>query len=163
MNRLRQIINRAAAESESAATKIRDHMQAQLLGAAASALSDLEEECLVAVGLSEAQAKRFIAELGGDNAADENDGEQSHLHQVLQCGVLPDAVNLGRPKESTQAPMTPDQLRQIAQKLSTNSHVTALNLSYQSIGPDALLELVAPLAVLTSLRELHLAGACALR
>ena len=129
-----------------------------------SALSDLEEEYLVAAGLSEAQAKRFIAELRGDKlkAADENDGEQSHLHQVLQCSVLPDAVNLGRPKESTQAPMTPDQLRQIAQKLSTNSHVTALNLSYQSIGPDALLELVAPLALLTSLRELHLAGACAL-
>ena len=142
MNRLRQIINRAAAESESAATKIRDHMQAQLLGAA---------------------AKRFIAELGGDKAADENDGEQSHLHQVLQCGVLPDAVNLGRPKESTQAPMTPDQLRQFAQKLPTNTHVTALNLSYQSIGTDAMRELIAPLALLTSLRELHLAGACALR
>ena len=160
---MRQIINRAAAESESAATKIRDHMQAQLLGAAASALSDLKEECLVAAGLSEAQAKRFIAELGGDNAADENDGEQSHLHQVLQCGVLPDAVNLGRPKESTQAPMTPDQLRQFAQELPANTHVTSLNLSYQSIGTDAMRELVAPLALLTSLRELHLAGACALR
>jgi hypothetical protein len=54
--------------------------------------------------------------------------------------------------------MTPDQLRKFAQKLTTNTHVTLLNLNYESIGPDVLLELVGPLALLTSLRELHLAG-----
>ena len=96
----------------------------------------------------------------------ESDGNdhhgQSHLHQVLQCSVLPDAVNLGRPKDSAHAPISPDQLRQLAQKLPTNTHVTSLNLSYQSIGPGAMLELVGPLALLTSLQELHLAGAYAL-
>jgi hypothetical protein len=69
---------------------------------------------------------------------------------------------LGRPKDSTLMPVTPDQLRQFAQKLPTNTHVTLLNLSYQNIGPDVMLELVGPLALLTSLQELHLAGAYAL-
>jgi hypothetical protein len=87
---------------------------------------------------------------------------QSNLQQVLQSSVLPHAINLGRPKDSTRVPMTPDQLRQFAQKLPTNTHVTLLNLNYQSIGPDVLLELVGPLALLTSLQELHLAGAYAL-
>jgi hypothetical protein len=94
--------------------------------------------------------------------SDENEHCQSHLHQILQCSVLPDAVNLGRPKDSTHAPITSNQLRQFAQMLPENTHVTSLNLSYQSIGPDAMLELVGPLALLTSLQELHLAGAYAL-
>jgi hypothetical protein len=91
--------------------------------------------------------------------SDENDPHQSHLLHVLQCSVLPDAVDLGRQKDSTRPPMSPDQLPQFAQKLPANTHVTSLNLSYQSVDPDALLELFAPLALLTSLRELYLAGA----
>ena len=94
--------------------------------------------------------------------SDENEHCQSHLHQILQCSVLPDAVNLGRSKDSTHAPITSNQLRQFAQMLPENTHVTSLNQSYQSIGPDAMLELVGPLALLTSLQELHLAGAYAL-
>jgi hypothetical protein len=91
--------------------------------------------------------------------SDANDPNQSHLLHVLQCSVLPDAVDLGRQKDSTRPPMAPDQLRLFAQKLPANTHVTSLNLSYQNMDPDALLELFAPLALLTSLRELYLAGA----
>ncbi len=83
---------------------------------------------------------------------------QLNLHQLLQSSALPDAINLGRPKDSTLMPVTPDQLRQFAQKLPTNTHVTLLNLSYQNIGPEVMLERVGPLALLTSLQELHLAG-----
>jgi hypothetical protein len=88
------------------------------------------------------------------------DDDQSHLHKVVQCSILPDAINLG--KDSTRVPVTPDQLRQFAQKLPTNTHVTLLNLSYQNIGPEVMLKLIGPLALLTSLRELHLAGTDAL-
>ena len=111
-------------------------------------------------GLMQAQLpKHLLLSESLASESDETDDDQSHLHQVLQCSILPGAVNLGRPKDSTRVPMTPDQLRQFAQNLRTNTHVTLLNLSYQSIGPDVLLELVGPLALLTSLRELHLAGA----
>jgi hypothetical protein len=58
--------------------------------------------------------------------SDENDPNQSHLLHVLQCSVLPDAVDLGRQKDSTRPLMTPDQLRQFAQKLPANTHVTSL-------------------------------------
>lgn len=85
--------------------------------------------------------------------------DQSILQQVLQSSVLPNAINLNG---STMMPMTPDQLRQFVLKLPTSTHVTSLNLSHQSIAPDLLLELIGSLALLTSLRELHLAGACAL-
>ncbi len=91
--------------------------------------------------------------------SDANVADQAILHQVLQSSVLPNTINLNG---STMVPMTPDQLRQFAQKLPTNTHVTSLNLSYQSIEPDLLLELIGSLALLTSLRELHLAGACEL-
>ena len=84
------------------------------------------------------------------------------LFQILQqSSVLPDAINLGLPSHGTRTPITPDQIRHFAQKLPTSTHVTLLNLSFQSIGPDLLLELVGQLALLTSLRELHLAGVCA--
>ena len=67
--------------------------------------------------------------------SDETDDDQSHLHKVVQCSILPDAINLGI--DSTRVPVTPDQLRQFAQKLPTNTHVTLLNLSYQNIGPES--------------------------
>jgi hypothetical protein len=135
MNRSCEIINRIGQKKGLVAQRIRGPMQAQL-----------QEHLPLSESLP--------------SESDGNDG-QSHLHQVLQCSVLPDAVNLGRPKDSAHAPISPDQLRQFAQKLPTNTHVTSLNLSYQSIGPGAMLELVGPLALLTSLQELHLAGAYA--
>ena len=89
-------------------------------------------------------------ELSGDG--------QSRLRQVLEGSVLPDAVNLGRCRGEPRK-ITCDELRQLAMKLPANTSVTSLDLSHQNMGPDMLLELAAPLALLTCLRQLNLAGA----
>jgi hypothetical protein len=69
------------------------------------------------------------------------DGDQCDPYPVLQCSVLPDAINLGRQKESAQSTLSPHQLRLLALKLQEHPHVTALDLSNQCIGADAILEL----------------------
>lgn len=101
--------------------------------------------------------------LGGSEPAScgGGDGDQFEPYTVLRCGVLPDAINLGRQKEFAQDKMTPHQLRELALKLQDNPHVTALDLSNQCIGPDMMLELVGHFTPLTSLRELNLSGALA--
>jgi hypothetical protein len=91
-----------------------------------------------------------------------NGDSQSFARLVLESGDLSDAMNLSLQPDSTRAPLTSDDLQQLALKLHMNPHVTALNLGYQRIGPDLLLELAPPLALLTSLRELNLAGEWAL-
>ena len=89
------------------------------------------------------------------------DGDLFDPYTVLQCSVFPDAVNLGRQKDSAQHTISPDQLQLLALKLQENPHVTALDLSNQSIGADAMLELAGHFIRLTSLRELNLSGAFA--
>jgi hypothetical protein len=86
------------------------------------------------------------------------DDGQSRLRQVLEGSVLPDAINLSRRKDGPWT-MTSDELRQLAMKLPANTSVTSLDLSHQNMGPDMLLELAGPLALLTCLRQLNLAGA----
>ena len=86
------------------------------------------------------------------------DNGQSRLRQVLEGSVLPDAINLGR-REDGPWTMTRDELRQLAMKLPANTSVTSLDLSHQNMGPDMLLELAGPLALLTCLQQLNLAGA----
>jgi hypothetical protein len=83
---------------------------------------------------------------------------RSYARLVLESGDLSDAINLSMQPDSTRAPLTSDDLQQLALKMQMNPHVTALNLGYQRIGPDMLLELARPIALLTSLRELNLAG-----
>jgi hypothetical protein len=83
---------------------------------------------------------------------------QSFARPVLESGDLSDVINLSMEPDSTRVPMTSDDLQKLALKLHMNPHVTALNLGYQRLGPDTLLELAPPLALLTSLRELNLAG-----
>ncbi len=85
------------------------------------------------------------------------DNGQSRLRQVLEGSVLPDAINLGRRKDGPWT-MTRDELRQLAMKLPANTSVTSLDLSHQNMGADMLLELAGPLALLTCLRQLNLAG-----
>ncbi len=87
-----------------------------------------------------------------------SDDGQSRLRHVLEGSVLPDAINLGRRKDEPWT-MTRDELRQLAMKLPANTSVTSLDLSHQNMGPDMLLELAGPLALLTCLRHLNLAGA----
>ena len=87
-----------------------------------------------------------------------SDDGQSRLRHVLEGSVLPDAINLGRRKDEPWI-MTRDELRQLAMKLPANTSVTSLDLSHQNMGPDMLLELAGPLALLTCLRQLNLAGA----
>jgi len=72
--------------------------------------------------------------------------------------VLPDSINLGRRKDGPWM-MTRFELRQLAMKLPATTSVTSLDLSHQNMGPDMLLELAAPRALLTCLRQLNLAGA----
>ena len=87
-----------------------------------------------------------------------SDDGQSRLRQVLEGSVLPDAINLGK-RNGGPWTMTRDELQQLAMKLRANTSVTSLDLSYRNMGPDMLLELAGPLALLTCLRQLNLAGA----
>ena len=87
-----------------------------------------------------------------------SDDGQSRLRHVLEGSVLPDAINLGRRKDEPWS-MTRDELRQLAMKLPANTSVTSLDLSYQNMGPDMLLELAGPLSQLTCLQQLNVAGA----
>jgi ubiquitin len=93
-----------------------------------------------------------------DEAEAEAADGQSRLRQVLKSSFLPDAINLGSRKGGPWT-MTRDEFRQLAMKLPANTSVTSLDLSYQNMGPDMLLELAGPLALLTGLRQLNLAGA----
>ncbi len=86
-----------------------------------------------------------------------SDDGPSRVRQVLEGSVLPAAINLGSRKDGPWT-MTRDELRQLAMKLLANTSVTSLDLSYQNMGPDMLLELAGPLALLTRLRQLNLAG-----
>ncbi len=87
-----------------------------------------------------------------------SDDGQSRLREVLECSVLPDAINLGRRKDGPWT-ITRNELRQLAMKLPANTSVTSLDLSHQNMGPDMLLELAGPLALLTCLQQLNIAGA----
>ena len=86
------------------------------------------------------------------------DDGQSRLRQVLEGSELPAAINLSSRKDGPWT-MTRDELRQLAMKLRANPSVTSLDLSHQNMGPAMLLELAGPLALLTCLRQLNLAGA----
>ena len=87
-----------------------------------------------------------------------SDDGQSRLRHVLEGSVLPDAINLGRCKDGPWT-ITRDELRQLAMKLPANTSVASLDLSYQNMGPDMLLELAGPLSQLTCLQQLNVAGA----
>ena len=87
-----------------------------------------------------------------------DDGDFNDFDDGDDGSVLPAAINLDRRKDGPWT-MTRDDLRQLAMKLQANTSVTSLDLSHQNMGPDMLLELAAPLALLTCLRQLNLAGA----
>ena len=86
-------------------------------------------------------------------------GDFDFLEVLHGSGGVPTVVNLSKRDDCER--MTSDQLRQLALKLQAHPHVTVLNLSGQDIGLDMLHELVGPIALQTSLRELYLASACA--
>ena len=88
-----------------------------------------------------------------------DDGEFDDFDDGDDGSVLPDSINLGRRKDEPWM-MTRFELRQLAMKLPANTNVTSLDLSHQNMGPDMLLELAGPLALLTCRRQLNLAGAC---
>jgi hypothetical protein len=70
---------------------------------------------------------------GSEPSSCGGDGDEFEPYTILQRSVLPDAINLGRQKDSAQNRMTPHQLRELALKLQDNPHITALDLSNQWI------------------------------
>jgi hypothetical protein len=101
---------------------------------------------------------------------------QRRLRRFLSAQRLPNVIDLGgcfdnagialeRAREDREDfDLNPErllaekQLRQLGRQLRNNRHITDLDLSYNSLGPDGMRLLAGPIASLAELRHLNLEG-----